>query len=74
MKIKVVVADDHPVVADGLRFADANDVTVDIVSQVESVEKLEPVLREHQPDVLVMEVRLGGRDALKRVVLGLQNT
>ena len=67
MKIKVVVADDHPVVADGLRFADVTDVTVEIVSQVETVEKLEPALREFSPDVLVMEVRLGGRDALKKL-------
>ena len=67
MKIKVVVADDHPVVADGLRFPEFSDVTVEIVSQVETVDKLEPALREFCPDVLVMEVRLGGRDALKKL-------
>jgi len=68
MAITVVVADDHPVVIDGIRFA-ANAATppIKVLSQVSNVESISDFLREHRPDVLVMEVRLGGQDALKKL-------
>ncbi len=64
MTVNVVVADDHPVVLDGLRHFAAN-ANVAIVSHVQQLELMEETVRRFKPDVLVMEVRMGGQDALK---------
>jgi DNA-binding NarL/FixJ family response regulator len=62
--INVVVADDHPVVLDGLRHVAAN-ANVAIVSHVQQLERMEETVRRFQPEVLITEVRIGGQDALK---------
>ena len=64
MPMTVLVADDHPATAQGITHALA-DHGVDVCEVVTSPDQIVDAFRRHHPDVLVTEVRLAGRDALK---------
>ena len=65
MSIKVVLADDHPVVYEGISKTFGSKL--EISQQVSKIENLIETLNAESPDVLVTEVRLNGQDALKVV-------
>lgn len=64
MTLQVVVADDHPIVVEGLRSQLPN-FNAEIVANPTDVESLVQRVEESSPDVLIMESRLGRKDALK---------
>ena len=64
MTVKVILADDQPVILDGLKHI-ASQNSVEIVGHVAKLADLEATVRNLCPDVLVTEVRLGGKDVLK---------
>jgi DNA-binding NarL/FixJ family response regulator len=64
MPLKIVVADDHPIVREGISEV-AQDAGIEIVDNVDSTDKIVESVATHHPAVLVTEVRLGGHDALK---------
>ena len=63
MLIRIVVAEDHPMMVAGIASAGSPELA--IVGCAKTAAEITDNIREHRPDVLVMEVRLGGRDALK---------
>jgi DNA-binding NarL/FixJ family response regulator len=65
MPIRVVLADDHPIVLQGLQqlFARHNDMEV-VSSCADGAAALEAV-RAHQPDVLVLDLRMPGQTGLQ---------
>ena len=65
MSIKVVLADDHPVIYEGISKSCGPEVSIS--RQVRRIESLFEILNSEEPDVLVTEVRLNGQDALKAV-------
>ena len=66
MPLRIVVADDHPAISSGIQSS-LGSSGVEVVQNVREAELLGTVVREHQPDVVVMEVRMGGKDALKHL-------
>jgi two-component system, NarL family, nitrate/nitrite response regulator NarL len=62
--IRLAVADDHPIVLDGLEqlFRLERDVTV--VARCRDGEETLRAVRLHRPDVLVLDVRMPGGDGL----------
>jgi DNA-binding NarL/FixJ family response regulator len=64
MTPKVIVADEHPIVSAGIQ-ALLRDHDMQVVASTCSVSETLAAINEHQPNVLVMEVRTGGTDALK---------
>ena len=64
MPLRLLVADDHPAISLGIQHA-LGKYDIEVVATVETAEKIELAYADHQPDLLVMEVRLGGKDALK---------
>ena len=68
MSVKIVLADDHPIVCKGIS-KEAQDLGMDVVHVANSPEKLVESVVQHRPDVLITEVRLGGHDALKSLEL-----
>ena len=64
MSVKIVLADDHPIVCEGIS-KEAQDLGMDVVHVTHSSDTLVESVIKHRPDVLVTEVRLGGHDALK---------
>jgi DNA-binding NarL/FixJ family response regulator len=66
MSFKLLVADDHPVVREGIRDL-ATASGIEVVGQVDSSDKIVESVTKLKPFVLITEVRMGGRDALKHV-------
>lgn len=62
--IRVAVAEDHPIVLRGLREA-LHESEFEIVGSTDRSNEIAPLVEKTQPDVLIMEARLGGKDALK---------
>lgn len=57
-KIRVAVLDDHPSVIDGYHFRLQNDPDIEIVAYGYYGEYLEPMLKEHKVDVLILDINL----------------
>jgi DNA-binding NarL/FixJ family response regulator len=70
-RIRVLVADDHPVVRTGLAAVIAQEPDLLLVAQAENGERAVALFREHQPDVVLMDLRMplmDGVEAIRRVV------
>jgi DNA-binding NarL/FixJ family response regulator len=63
--IRVVVADDQPVVRQGLRSFFDGDSAITIVGDTGSGPELIDLLQEFQPDVLIIDLALPGIDVLE---------
>ncbi len=63
--ISVFLVDDHPVVRQGLRtFLETQD-GIDVVGEAGSAEEALPVIEETLPDVVLMDLVLGGMDGIE---------
>ena len=64
---RCLAVDDHPTVREGLglMFGDTEDL--DLVGEVERGEEVVEAIREHQPEVVIMDVRLSGIDGISTV-------
>jgi len=58
--IKVLVADDHPVVREGVRRILQEAVEIEIVGEVGRGDEVEPAVRRLKPDVLVLDIGMPG--------------
>ena len=71
-RISVVIADDHPIVLDGLesvlRLAPDMEICARCVNGAEALE----AVRAHQPDVLVLDIRMSRLDGFQ--ILGEMRT
>lgn len=63
--IKVVLCDDHAVVRRGIRDTLLEATDIQVVAEAEGYASLREVLRQHQPDVLLLDVDLPGRSGLE---------
>jgi two-component system nitrate/nitrite response regulator NarL len=68
MTIRVVVADDHPVVLDGLGKLFAAEADLEVVASARNGEDALRAVRKFTPDVLVLDLRMPGKDGI--AVLG----
>lgn len=64
MTLRLVIADDHPVVVDGIR-SKLDQINATIVAVPTDPKSLVELVEETQPHVLIMESRLGKKDALR---------
>ncbi len=70
MQIKVVVADDHPLIREGIANALARDPAITVVGQASGGEEALELVRRLSPDVLVLDLHmpdLGGIAVLQRL-------
>jgi DNA-binding NarL/FixJ family response regulator len=64
MTIRLVIADDHPIVLDGLAQLFGAESDMDVVSRCTNGEDALSAVRRSTPDVLVLDVRMTGRSGL----------
>jgi DNA-binding NarL/FixJ family response regulator len=62
--IRVAIVDDHPVVADGIAANLRADPEIEIVATGATAESAIAIARDDAPDVLVLDLELGGRSGL----------
>lgn len=59
-KIRVVLADDHPIVRAGIRTLLASQPSIEVVGETSEGTQVIPLVYELSPDVLVLDVQLPG--------------
>lgn len=64
MPIRLVIADDHPLVLDGLERLFQADPDFTVVARCRDGDEALRAAREHQPDLLILDIRMPGRDGL----------
>jgi DNA-binding NarL/FixJ family response regulator len=67
MPIRVVLADDHPIVLQGMAQILARHSDVELVALCANADEAMAAVSANQPDVLVLDVRMPGKDALVAV-------
>ena len=65
--IRVLVADDHPVVRTGLAAVLVQEPDLELVGQAENGERAVALYREHQPDVSLMDLRMPVMDGVEAI-------
>ena len=71
MTIRVVVADDEPLVRQGLRLVLEHDAAAEVVGEAADGEGAMTLTRRHRPDVVLLDIRmpvLDGIEAARRIV------
>jgi DNA-binding NarL/FixJ family response regulator len=63
-KLKVLLADDHPLMLAGVRSALAEEKDIEIVGEATSGVQVLPLIAHASPDVVLMDLRLPGVDGL----------
>lgn len=77
MTIRIVIADDHPLILDALSTLFASEVDLRIVQRCSSGEAAIAAVREHHPDVLLLDVRMphtSGMDVMRALVAAKSTT
>jgi DNA-binding NarL/FixJ family response regulator len=70
-RLRLLVADDHPIVRAGLVAVLGQEPDLVVVAQAENGERAIALFQEHQPDVALMDLRMpliDGVEAIRRIV------
>jgi two-component system, NarL family, response regulator len=63
-KIRVILADDHPVVRDGLAAMVNQQADMEVVAEAGDGDEAIALYEQHQPDVMVLDLRMPKRDGV----------
>ncbi|MBV8342576.1 MAG: response regulator transcription factor, partial [Gammaproteobacteria bacterium] len=63
-RIRVVLADDHPVVRDGLAAMVNQQADMEVVGEAGDGEEAIALYEQHRPDVMVLDLRMPKRDGV----------
>ena len=63
--IRLLLVDDHPVVRDGLRRISELDAHIQIIAEADAMLSAVVAARQHEPDVVLMDIRLPGGDGIE---------
>jgi DNA-binding NarL/FixJ family response regulator len=69
-RIRILVADDHPVVRSGLAAVIAQEPDLVLIAEAENGDRAATLYREQRPDVVLMDLRmpvLGGVEAIRKI-------
>jgi DNA-binding NarL/FixJ family response regulator len=67
VKTRVLIVDDHPIVRAGVRLALRGHVTFEICGEAESVNAAAELAESTNPDAVVLDLLMGGRDGIEMV-------
>lgn len=63
-KIRIVIADDHPIFRDGLRKLLSLEEDLCVVAEARDGREVLEVLQEYEPDILLLDLKMPGFDGL----------
>ena len=63
-KIRVILADDHPVVRDGLATMVNQQPDMEVVAEASDGDEAITLFEQHHPDVMVLDLRMPKRDGV----------
>jgi two-component system nitrate/nitrite response regulator NarL len=68
-RIRIVIADDHPLFREGVRRTLSEFTQCDVVSECASADEAVNAVREHQPDITLLDIGMpgGGIEAARRI-------
>ena len=66
-RIRVLVADDHPVVRTGLSAVLVQEADLELVAEAENGQRAVALYREHRPDVCLMDLRMPVMDGVEAI-------
>ena len=61
-RIRIALADDHAIFREGLRNLLSLEADLEIVAEAENGDDVIGMLRKHQPDILLLDLRMPGMD------------
>jgi two-component system NarL family response regulator len=64
-KIRIMVADDHAIVRDGIVSIVAGEKDLQLVAQAADGIKAVEIAKKHLPDILLLDLRMPGKDGLE---------
>jgi DNA-binding NarL/FixJ family response regulator len=64
MPIGLVLADDHPIILDGLDHLFRQEEDFKVLARCRDGEETLQAVRKHRPDVLILDLRMPGKDGL----------
>jgi DNA-binding NarL/FixJ family response regulator len=64
MPIHLVLADDHPIILDGLEILFRMEKDIQVVARCVNGEEALQAVRQHRPDILILDIRMPGKDGL----------
>lgn len=70
MKIRVIIADDHKIVRDGLRSMLSRYPEIDVVAEAENGRETVDMVKKHSPEVVIMDIAmpdLNGIEATRQI-------
>ncbi len=66
-KIRILIADDHPIVRQGLEITINAQNDMMLVAQASNGEEAVRLLKEHDPDVIIMDLKMPVKDGLSAI-------
>ncbi len=76
MNIKIVIADDHPIMRQGLRYLIEKQPDMEIAGEAENGQLAVELAEKHRPDVVIMDIsmpELNGIEAAAKIVGKMAN-
>ena len=64
MPISVVLADDHPIILDGLEALFRMQQDIQVMARCVNGEEALQAVRQHRPDILILDIRMPSKDGL----------
>ena len=64
MPISLVLADDHPIILDGLEMLFRAEQDFQVLARCVNGEETLQAVRHHRPDILILDIRMPGKDGL----------
>jgi DNA-binding NarL/FixJ family response regulator len=65
MRLKVLIADDHELMLEGIRLALSEAADMEVVGATSSGAQVLPLVRQTSPDVVLLDLRMPGVDGLR---------